>query len=640
MRLASLISTGLLFTTLCLLCTPIICFPDINKLLLPSENQNIPTVFVLSRHHKYAAFLNIDMPPRLQSFVAATPYRRNILSLQMGLEVPLAILPHLDKKSLPEPFENQGLHSSFLVNFWEQLTSLCIVICAAVIFTILDFAAQKSGWTLFKSVFRIFKVLTTWNFLLILFSIDLDDIIYYSYLEFITVQGGNFLDAFSFALAIFMFLLVWAYLIGVLAFIWRTKTPEIQITRLNSKNEEACQDQLGGNYQVIYAGLKTTKFGARLFYFIYVFRYVASAMMGAYWYFGRSGQAILQMFLGLFILMIVLKEKPFKRRINLIQVVVIEIILLITNIFTIIVVNSAASDQVNSAACILVADFMIIGDILINFLMGLFLAVKLILEAFSIYKLRQKSPHTSKLIWFQLLTLILQQGGFGFEEIYISEALRVKTSNKVHPVKNIVDEKSTGASLYSREITRTDTQSKKLTSTIDSSALLKELSPKDRHLSGTPGVPRKNGWRNSTVQSPSVLLSPSLASSTMTFNEVKSKSELKSKNELKPRNEKQTETALNGPRNPRLTTVGEEKHILIDLNWEPRSTLTRFHDGELSAAKDRITERLSRRHKIFGNFDLEMETSEVESGPNSPTSPFKKAFHQTNEQNLRFSGHL
>lgn len=583
---------------------------------------------MLSKHHKYTAFLDIDMPPRLQSFVAATPYRRNILSLQMGLQVPMAILTHLDKKTLPGPFEDQGLHSSFLVNFWEQLTSLCIVICAAVIFSILDVAAQKSGWSLFTSIFRIFKLMTTWNFLLILFSIDLDDIIYYSYIEFKTVQKGNFLDSFSLVLAIFMFCMAWAYLIGVLVFIWRMKNPEIRITRLDSKvEEEGCQHKLEGNFQIIYAGFKNAKFGARLFYFIYALRYVLSAMMGAYWYFGRSGQAILQMFLGLFILMVVLKERPFKRRINLVQVVVIEVILLLTNIFTIIVVNSAVSDQVNSAACVFFADLMIIGDILINFLMGLFLAAKLILEAFSIYKLRQKSPHIPGTVWLQLLALILQQGGFGFEEIYISEALTTKASNKVHPIKNLADEKSTGI-LFSRELTRVDSQFKKPpTLIIDSSALLKELSPKDRRLSGSPGSPRKNGWRNSTIQSPNPLLSPSLASIALTLSEVKSK------------NEKTTETTTHGPRN-RLVTVNEDKNVLIDLNWEPRSTLTRLHDGELSAAKDRITERLNKRHKIFGNFDLEMETSEVESGPNSPTSPFKKAFQQINEQPLRFSGGL
>jgi len=624
MRLASLISTKLFLLTLCfffLSSTPATCFPDVDKLLLPKSNQNIPTLFVLSKHHKYTAFLNIEMPPRLQKFITATPYRRNTLSLQMGLKVPNAVVAHLTKTNLPEPFENQGLHSSFLVNFWEQLTTLCIVICAAVIFNILDFAAQKSGWTLFKSVFRIFKILTKWNFLLILFSIDLDDIIYYSYLEFTSVRKDTFLDSFSFGLAILMFGMVWAYLIGNLFFVCKTKTQTPRI------DPEAGEDKLEGSFQVLYTGLRTTNFGTRLFYFIYVLRYVASAMMGAYWYFGRSGQAIMQMFLGLFILMVIIKEKPFKRRINMIQVIVIEVLLLLTNIFTIIVVNSAVSDQVNSKACILLADLMIIGDVAINFLLILFLVIKLVLEAFYIYKLRQKSPNVSKTVWLQLLTLILQQGGFGFEEIYISEAFLMSSQNKVQPqpIKTTLAVEEKNPSIYSRELTRADTQPKKGVSIIiDSSALLKEISPKDRHLS-TSSI-RKNGWRNSTIQSPTTIHSPSLASSLLNLNE------------LRPPN--RTPELLTHHKNTRLTTVSEEKHILIDLNWEPRSTLTRFHDGELSSAKERITERLSKRHKPFANFDVEMETSEIESGPNSPTSPFRKAFKQINEETLRSPGGL
>jgi len=564
------------------------------------------------------------MPPRLQKFIAATPYRRNTLSLQMGLKVPDAVVAHLTKATLPEPFENQGLHSSFLVNFWEQLTSLFIVVCAAVIFNILDLAAQKSGWTLFKSIFRIFKILTKWNFLLILFSIDLDDIIYYSYLEFTNVHKGTFLDSFSFGLAILMFGMVWAYLIGNLLFVCKTKTQTPRI------DPEGAEDKLEGSFQVLYAGFRTTNFGARLFYFIYVLRSVASAMMGAYWYFGRSGQAIMQMFLGLFILMVIIKEKPFKRRINMIQVIIIEVILLLTNIFTIIVINSAVSDQVDTKACILLADLMIIGDVSINFLMVLFLAIKLVLEAFYIYKLRQKNSKVSKTVWLQLLTLILQQGGFGFEEIYVSEVLVMHSQKKIQPqpIKTTLAVEDKNPSLYSRELTRADSQPKKGVSiVIDSSALLKEISPKDRHLS-TSSI-RRNGWRNSTIQSPTTIYSPSLASSILNLN----------LNELRPPN-RTPEPILTHHKNTRLTTVSEEKHILIDLNWEPRSTLSRLHDGELSSAKERITERLSKRHKPFANFDIEIETSEVESGPNSPTSPFRKAMKQINEESLRSPGGL
>jgi len=397
-----------------------------DDILAPTSKANVPTFFTLTRLNKYVAFLDTKLPLRLSTFIAATPYRRSILSFQSGLQPPAKIIENLSIKPLPDPFEDQGLHSSFLVNFWQQLMTLAIVIVVALALILLDRITDKNKWV------TSLRVLFNFNFIFIIFSLDIEEIIYYSSLEFKTFKNGTVLGSFSVAISIILFCLLWTYLLYTLyqAYSMKSFSSEIKIGE-NILHARSAFFQKISSLQILHVGLKDTRKSAKFFYFLYASRMFISAILGAYFYTSPIGQSIIQLILSVFMVLIILFIRPFTRIINSIQVFLIELIHLIANLGVLIVVAGAKTNNLDSSGTIFFADLVIILNIAANILVIFFLCIKLLVGIDTIWNLR-KDPDTSSALWLHLLAIIIQQGAFGFEEIYIDERFLSVNKRTIH----------------------------------------------------------------------------------------------------------------------------------------------------------------------------------------------------------------
>jgi len=120
------------------------------------------------------------------------------------------------------------------------------------------------------------------------------------------------------------------------------------------------------------------------------------------------------------ILALLVYQKPFQKRINHIQLLIVEAIVLLLNVCMLIITGLDVAGIHNSSFAIFLGDVVIIGNVILNFLVLIFLFIRLILEVQAINTALTKAEIKGKrcvAAWLQLLALPLQQANMGFEEM-------------------------------------------------------------------------------------------------------------------------------------------------------------------------------------------------------------------------------
>jgi hypothetical protein len=88
---------------------------SILDVVLAAPEDDRHTLVTPHKMTQYLRYMNVRFPPRLSKFSMSKG--RDILSLRWGQAMASEIVTSFPKASIPEVFENNGLHSHFLVNF-------------------------------------------------------------------------------------------------------------------------------------------------------------------------------------------------------------------------------------------------------------------------------------------------------------------------------------------------------------------------------------------------------------------------------------------------------------------------------------------------------------------------------------------
>jgi len=165
-------------------------------------------------------------------------------------------------------------------------------------------------------------------------------------------------------------------------------------------------------FQVIIQGY-TAK--TKRFYLLYVFRIILLAIISAALVSTPITQAVFNTLISLAMVFYVIKKKPIKRRINHIQLVCLETIVLITN-FCMVLVSMKKDDTLTTSG-VFFGDLVVLGNFCAHALILGFLITKFILIAKEVSKLYKVKKDLAKIACINFLLAYLQQGAFGFEEI-------------------------------------------------------------------------------------------------------------------------------------------------------------------------------------------------------------------------------
>ena len=405
-------------------------------LLRSPEGKNEFTIVKVVGLMKYIQYLSVQFPSRLQAVVKSRG--RNFLSLRFGGDMPSELQENFSENPLPPAFLNRYLSSSFLVNFWEDITTLLVIFVLIIVLVIINKIFDLFMLEKLRHLTKMLLIIAKWNLLIIVCCTMIGDAIIYSALELQTFYKSSqadltFVSFSSSVIAIGITLLF----VGFIAYLIK-KVYNLNIVVYNGK-WNALDEYKGVMKQwegcrVLFGGFNDHISHNQFFFLIYLFRLNLPLIFSLLLQDFPISNTTLQLSFNLGIILYVLILQPLKKKINHIQILLFESMVFIMNILILIMIlhsidRAPREDFDDNAFINVLGDIVIIGNDLINSLIIVFLVIKLILEIQALKKHLKKHPHKSRILWVQLISLPIQQSGFGFEEMIYETELNYPTIN-------------------------------------------------------------------------------------------------------------------------------------------------------------------------------------------------------------------
>jgi len=289
----------------------------VDYLMTATSRLEAATLLTLVDLLGYIKYTDVSFSPRLSGL--AVSRGRNFISIKFGFNMPRALKAKFTQGSLPIVFERFGTPSNFLVNFWKDLTSWLIVLLAGVIFALFEEYGRQNDGPLMQTFFRYLKTVVVWNLMIMLYVTSIWDIIMFISIQFRAVEFDGAGDIVSFILAILL-------LISIPVFMFFANRHFSRIHVHLAQSSVPPEKSL--KYQVLTQGYSV---GAKRFYLVYIIRLIFLAVISGALVSTAVTQAIFNTLISVAMVFYIIKNKPIKRRINYIQLVSLEVIVLITN---------------------------------------------------------------------------------------------------------------------------------------------------------------------------------------------------------------------------------------------------------------------------------------------------------------------
>ena len=383
---------------------------------------------------KYLYFLDITYPPSLE--LISVSKGRNILSPRLVLfETSSASSSKLPEVKLPGVFDSRDVKSNFFVNFWDEFMLILIILVIAILFWIGQKTAEKRSFEKIRRVCARMNILLKWNIFFVIFATNMDNIILYAGLQFMSLDVSSGLEVFSLGLCFILLGLIVAFFAGTVYFIKKRRVNKVtplavaKVTSSTSTEADESQTTEYPSLQVLYRGFKEDRFGS-YFYPIYTFRSILPLMLTLFLYQSPLIQIVLQIPIGLVMIALVVVKKPIQSKLSHIELIIQETIVLVVNCAAIGIVVLSNQDKSDSTMADFLGEIIIRGSQAINWTVVVFLAIRVTLEAQEIQRLRATKYANDKTVWIHLLCHFVQQGGFGFEKLTILNLPSYKDSSK------------------------------------------------------------------------------------------------------------------------------------------------------------------------------------------------------------------
>jgi len=129
-------------------------------------------------------------------------------------------------------------------------------------------------------------------------------------------------------------------------------------------------------------------------------------------------QTLFNVFLNSGMLVYILAKKPLEQKVNHVQIVIFESVLLVANCCVLFIAILDAGSMGLAGVSAVVGDIIIICNDLINALLVVFMIIKCKILADKLTDLLKVSLSRGYEVWIQLLAVPLQQAGMGFEQLF------------------------------------------------------------------------------------------------------------------------------------------------------------------------------------------------------------------------------
>ena len=304
----------------------------IGSVILSLLSPGDPSGFTLSALTKtllYTRYMDLKYSPRLQSVFDQQSLNKS--SIELLRRAQNVLKDHMRKYPLPKMFDHYGLHSSFIVNFFEPAVILAFVFSVALLVFLLNYCCKQG--TRLKSIFEKIKNTLQWNLLLTLYTSNYDGLILFTSLEIRTTNSFySFLPALSFTLSCLSIVIALLISFKMIKTI-RALNKETRGSSSQEQRSQAIADFTKKHikFQVFFACFRDSNLLQQSFFLIFTTRLIIFYIIIAVLIYHPFVQALLIMLMSICMVLYLCFKYPIKNKLRLGQHIIQEIILLVVN---------------------------------------------------------------------------------------------------------------------------------------------------------------------------------------------------------------------------------------------------------------------------------------------------------------------
>jgi len=336
-----------------------------------SGSPSMAFIAGLSQMLQYIKYMRIQYPSKLYMVFQAQD--SGSMSLDFNIPMPDSLKQKFANQTLPSVFSEYEVVSPFLVNYWEMLSSLGLVLIAFVVFSLLVLASRKRR-NINIICTRLLSV-AKWDLLLMLFCGGFGDIGFYSCLDLST----NNLDS-STAIASFI-ICVFINICGGFV-LWKTFIIALNYKKFHQEKEPNDFE----SYGFLHQEFNKKSFIQAGYMFFYLLRIYTFNIVIATLYNHPILQCILMIILTASMIIYMITQKPIKDPVNLVYMCINELIVLIVYVCVIIFAILDSSELENQETRLKIESIILTCNLVFGFLALAAMALQTLLQLFRFYK--------------------------------------------------------------------------------------------------------------------------------------------------------------------------------------------------------------------------------------------------------------
>ncbi len=332
-------------------------------------------------------FLNISYSSELEN--ALETWNPNYLSVGVNGDMPGDMEKRFVNASVPYIFAKHQINSCFLVNFWEPLMVLVILVFLFLIVLLLDWLIsywKKDKKSLQYRIITRVKVMIL-NFLIVQLYGMYGDVVFYALIEFQNqrlLPGLNLLSVFAIVIVSGAMIFGFFLHINLLKRYQNVKRNFGGNAETKQQFDAWIKDHAG--IQVIFSDFKDYSLVHQSFLLILTVRDILFSLILATLFDHPLVECILILLMNIAMLAYLFIKKPFKEILAQVQQVVLEMITMVVNVNVLILAifdasHSEAFDQRKT-----IGKFLIIINMIFNFIVAGFMLLILFTQGWEIYK--------------------------------------------------------------------------------------------------------------------------------------------------------------------------------------------------------------------------------------------------------------
>lgn len=362
-------------------------------MLASGSSRGIASI-IGSKIFLYIQFLNITYSDELE--IALESYLASPITLGFSINFPNEEKALAKSGPVPYVFAKREVPATFLLNFWDDL--MVVLIVMGLLFTFWTF--ELLYWNIdqkdaFYHILRTLRMFTQNFFLTQLYSI-FGDVVLFSILEYRVLNFDNGLAGGGFAVS-FIF---WLILFGTLAYhvylvikYQRIRKAAIQIKSLQTLDEFVRSKK---SISVLFGEFKDQSILQQLVLFFFILRDLLFNFMLTMLFDHPIVQTSLFLFLNLLIIALLFFKRPFQSVFQAIQQYVYEAILLGVNLSVLVLASLDGREEPAPTSRDNIGRFIIAMNFAFNFLSLLFMLANLGLMALEFWKTYREKQKLKK----------------------------------------------------------------------------------------------------------------------------------------------------------------------------------------------------------------------------------------------------